>query len=573
MNLKEIKKLAFIILGISATSFSYAQTVTTFNYTGAVQTYTVPAGITTLDIDMLGASGGYSFAGGITQTTDIPGNGGRVQTTLTVTPGTTLNIYVGGIGNNADALLPGNGGFNGGADGNANGTSHLGGGGGGASDIRFGGIALTDRVIIAGAGGGSAYNYSGGGDNGGQGGDLVGTNGESNNNNTDVSVGLAGTQSAGGLGGQWSGYAIAANGALGIGGAGGAGSSGGGGGAGFYGGGGGSWSGGGGGSSFTDPSITTNSTHTQGFNTGDGQVIITEVCFALTTNISSSMVCDGEMVTLDATSINGGVITWDNNIIGGTAFQPSVGTTTYTATSSSANDCVFTIDVTVNPLPNVVGTVNNGLICLGDSITLTGAGANTYVWDNGVFDGILFAPATSGAKNYSVTGTDLNNCINTDIVTVQVNELVFNGIITHETLGNDGEIDLTVTGGTGNNTYSWSNGDTSEDITGLTTGTYTITVSDGICTDSSSFTLLNVLGIDNNENVTLNVYPNPTHNIITVSIDGVFNFTILNMLGEVVITGHGNDKTVVDLSDLTRGAYFITVNSDNKKETLKLIKQ
>jgi hypothetical protein len=82
-----------------------------------------------------------------------------------------------------------------------------------------------------------------------------------------------GTQAAGGLGGDFAGWCTAANGSLG-GGAGGCSPSGGGGaGGGYYGGGGGAWSGGGGGSSFS-AATATGVTLTQGFQTGNGQIII-----------------------------------------------------------------------------------------------------------------------------------------------------------------------------------------------------------------------------------------------------------------------------------------------------------
>ena len=64
----------------------FAQTTTTFTYTGAVQTYLVTS--TSLSIDMYGASGGNSSTG------QRGGYGGRVQCLLSSTPGTIMYIYV-----------------------------------------------------------------------------------------------------------------------------------------------------------------------------------------------------------------------------------------------------------------------------------------------------------------------------------------------------------------------------------------------------------------------------------------------------------------------------------------------
>lgn len=67
---------------------------TTFSYTGSLQTYVVPEGITSLDVDMAGGSGG-----GGSNTVPGGGRGGhRLQATISVSPGQTLYIAVGGGG-------------------------------------------------------------------------------------------------------------------------------------------------------------------------------------------------------------------------------------------------------------------------------------------------------------------------------------------------------------------------------------------------------------------------------------------------------------------------------------------
>jgi len=146
----------------------------TFNYTGGLQTWVVPSGVTSVTIQAWGAQGGSASGG-------TPGYGGYSTGTLAVTPGQTLYIYVGGQGG-----ATGGAGYNGGGTG-----SSAGGGGGGASDVRYGGTALANRKIIAGGGGG---NYSTSYSPGGSGGGTTGGNG------TGSFFGYGATQSAGGAG-------------------------------------------------------------------------------------------------------------------------------------------------------------------------------------------------------------------------------------------------------------------------------------------------------------------------------------------------------------------------------------
>ncbi len=219
----------------------------TFNTPGAAQ-YLVPAGVTRLTVTATGARGGSNTNG-------RPGGlGARVTTTLTVNPGETLTVQVGGAGGTAP-VVNGNGG-GGGYNGGGNGFSSNG-GGGGATDIRRG-AALTDRLVVAGGGGG-ASNSSNGGDAGFPNG-AAGQSGL---------AGQGGTQTAGGTGIGGPG----ASGSLGQGG-----SLNGvftGGGAGLYGGGAGSSGGGGGGSSGVPASGATATSYTAGVGTGDGSLTLT----------------------------------------------------------------------------------------------------------------------------------------------------------------------------------------------------------------------------------------------------------------------------------------------------------
>ena len=237
----------------------------TFSYTGNVQTYQVPKGVTSLLVDVQGAAGGNT-------TMSRGGYGGRVQGQLDVVGGEIIYLYIGGAGpNSTTSRLCG--GFNGGGAGSGDGC-----GGGGASDIRQRGTALSNRVVVAGGGGGGCgptYVVSKNYDRGGDGGGLIGETGYSNGTDIDLQNDFAGIGGASKILGNGN----FRNGAFGIGGNGYAYYvGGGGGGGGYYGGGGGNENGGGGGSSYSDPMRTSSIVHTQGYNTeGNGIIIITPI--------------------------------------------------------------------------------------------------------------------------------------------------------------------------------------------------------------------------------------------------------------------------------------------------------
>ena len=84
----------------------------TFTYTGAPQTWVVPAQVTSATIDAYGAQGGPSVG----TCGERGGLGGHAVATVSVVPGDTLYVMVGGMGDDSTAtvVLPSPGGYNGG---------------------------------------------------------------------------------------------------------------------------------------------------------------------------------------------------------------------------------------------------------------------------------------------------------------------------------------------------------------------------------------------------------------------------------------------------------------------------
>lgn len=218
----EIKIPVFITYNANEGTFG----TTKYDYTGGEQTYTVPVN-GYYKLEVWGAQG--HGAGG--------GKGGYVSGKIKLTASSTNYIFIGGKPTGQA------GGYNGGGAG----YSSTAGGGGGATDIRYNGTSLNDRIIVAGGGGGnSKYNA-------GNSGGLIGVTGYDSNYSSYTATG--GTQISGGVVTNYSSsYTAGTNGTFGVGGVGGGASGGGsfGGGGGYYGGAGGSrlssgnWPGGGG---------------------------------------------------------------------------------------------------------------------------------------------------------------------------------------------------------------------------------------------------------------------------------------------------------------------------------------
>jgi len=172
-----------------------------YSYTGAVQTFSVPACVTQVTIEAWGAQGGT----GIVNYWGVGGNGGYSTGTATVTPGGTLYIYVGQQGFQSATQVA----FNGGGSGNPNSSQGNGFTGGGASHVATVAGTLNTLsgnipavLIVAGGGGGCAGatsnswpNYAA---NGGAGGGLSGIAGAASGGESYRSGGGGGTQSAGG---------------------------------------------------------------------------------------------------------------------------------------------------------------------------------------------------------------------------------------------------------------------------------------------------------------------------------------------------------------------------------------
>lgn len=170
----------------------------------------------------------------------------------------------------------------------------------------------------------------------------------------------------------------------------------------------------------------------------------------------------------------------------------------YAVTVTDAQGCQDVEATTILPAPDLtISTISNDVtVCNGTDgsamVTVTdGEGPFAYNWSNGeTTQSISNLPGGT----YMVTVTDANGCTATDAVLITTPPNLFASVITSESsvcLGESASTaTATVSGGTPPFTYLWNTGATTQQITGLGAGTYTVTVTDAaLCSDVASATI------------------------------------------------------------------------------------
>ena len=276
--------------------------------------------------------------------------------------------------------------------------------------------------------------------------------------------------------------------------------------------------------------------------------VITEPTLLVAAATATLISCNGGSATVTVTA-TGGTMPYT----GDSTFTVTTGTYTYTVLDT--NGCSSTTSITVTEPAVLVATATATTIaCFGDSATVTvtaTGGTMPYSGDSTFIVSV---------GTYSYTVVDTNGCSSTTSITVTEPTAIVTAVTQTNVscfAGNNGTIDLTVSGGTSPYTFDWNSGTyTTEDLSGLLAGNYV-----GIVTDSNGCTSTITVTITEPDvlvaTVTLATNPSTcsgSDGSIDISIfGGTPGYTFL----------WSNAATTEDISALSAGSYSCVVTDNN----------
>lgn len=188
--------------------------------------------------------------------------------------------------------------------------------------------------------------------------------------------------------------------------------------------------------------------------TNTGTVAVTIANLVMPAIIASTVnLCSGQSATLTAGGAT--AYTWSpvSSSVSSVVISPTISTTYTVYGSSGTCSDSKTINIVVNSLPVISATSSSTAVCSGSSLTLNGTGGINYTWNPGGLNGTAVVVSPLVSTTYSVTGVNAAGCSNSATVSVNINSLPTPSVFYNNPLCEGQTLYLTGSGGI---TYSWS---------------------------------------------------------------------------------------------------------------------
>ncbi len=254
--------------------------------------------------------------------------------------------------------------------------------------------------------------------------------------------------------------------------------------------------------------------------TAEDDITITDTdAPTITISNSTDITCFGDNDGTATVSVGGGDppfdYEWSTTPAQYTATAVNLGPGTHYVTVIDTHGCSYEANTTIDePAELTVDVIPSTIDCFGDcngSAHANPSGGTvpyTYLWSD--FQTSQVADNLC-AGDYTVTVTDDNNCTTVGNVTIDQNtEIIVDADITEADCGlSNGEIDLTVSGGSNPYDFDWDHGTHTEDLMGIPAGTYEVTI-----TDNTGCEIIEVFTVDDTPgpNVTISSTTNASCN-------------------------------------------------------------
>ncbi len=348
-------------------------------------------------------------------------------------------------------------------------------------------------------------------------------------------------------------------------------------------------------------------------------------------------ICPGNNATLTASGAN--TYSWSNGATGSVNVVAVNGSTTYVVTGSNGPGCMDTETISITSNTFLTISSPTVVACPNQATFIGASGANSYLWNTGATTSSIVVTPTANAVVYSVTGNDgtcnetkyitvnidpnmytpsFTTCAGTAATLIATGAQTYSwstgstasvAVVTpsansvYTITGTSGACAVTrtvsVTIGTnlsviatqscigtslilsayGANSYTWlpiNDNNQSVIVTPTAATVYTLMGKAGTCVGSKTFALTFCAGVNEIDmvNESIVVYPNPFNGELKIS-NAYGKISVVNMLGEVVLTSTVEESTTLSTELLKNGIYFVIITDpvSIKRKVIKVIKE